>query len=91
MRLVLKRSGFEEYLRDGTEMGEERFENVEELFNVAAKFNHLAWNEGLESFLEDVALVSELDTIEDSKDAVTLMTLHSAKGLEFDTVFFYRS
>ncbi len=87
MRLIVKRTNYEEWLRDGTEMGEGRWENVEELFTVAEKFSGAPWKEGLEQFLEEVALITEIDTSDDSKDAVTLMTLHSAKGLEFDTVF----
>lgn len=88
LRLIYKKIDMEEWLKDGTEMGEARLENVQELFNVAAKYNHVPWEEGLESFLEEVALVTELDNLKETKNAVTLMTLHSAKGLEFDTVYF---
>jgi DNA helicase-2/ATP-dependent DNA helicase PcrA len=61
---------------------------LEELLSVAAKFGNLKWREALTEFLEEVALLSEIDQKQEEKDAVTLMTLHSAKGLEFDTVFF---
>jgi len=88
MKLIVKKTGYEKYLRDGSELGETRFENVEELINVAHKFRNLNWREALTEFLEEVALISELDSKDESKDAVTLMTLHSAKGLEFDNVFF---
>jgi DNA helicase II / ATP-dependent DNA helicase PcrA len=88
MRAVVKLSKIEDWLRDGTDAGDARVENIRELFNVATKFSHLPWAEGLSAFLEEVALVTEIDNLEDQKDAVTLMTLHSAKGLEFDTVFF---
>ncbi len=87
MRLAVKRTKYEQWLRDGTEMGETRWENVEELFTVAEKFSGLPWRRGLESFLEEVALITEIDEQDDQKDCVTLMTLHSAKGLEFNTVF----
>ncbi len=87
MRLVLKKSGYEAWLRDGTEEGENRWQNIEELFNVAAKYQNLNWQEGLEQFLEEVALMTEIDNMKDNKDAVTFMSLHQAKGLEFDTVF----
>lgn len=87
MRLIVKRTHYDEWLRDGTDMGEARWENVEELFTVAEKFNGRPWREGLESFLEEVALITEIDEAQEEKDLVTLMTLHSAKGLEFDTVF----
>ncbi len=87
MRLVVKRTKYEQWLRDGSEMGETRWENVEELFSVAEKFQGLPWRQGLESFLEEVALITEIDETKDSADSVTMMTLHSAKGLEFKTVF----
>jgi DNA helicase II / ATP-dependent DNA helicase PcrA len=85
---VLKLTGYEHYLRDGTEEGESRFENVQELFNVATTFNHLPWKEGLVKFLEEVALMSNVDEMDSKSPKVTLMTLHQAKGLEFDIVFF---
>lgn len=88
MKHLAKRTGYERYLRDGSEKGESRWENVEELFNVAHKFGHLPWREALQEFLEEVALIAEIDQKDESRDAVTLMTLHSAKGLEFDNVFF---
>lgn len=88
MKLIFKKSGLEEWLNDGTENGEQRIENVKELFNVALKWDNLSWQEALQEFLEEVALVTEIDNLEESKDAVTLMTLHSAKGLEFENVFF---
>lgn len=87
MRLVLKKTGYETWLRDGTDEGETRWENVEELFNVAANYQNLPWKEGLEQFLEEVALMTEVDSSKDEKDQVTFMSLHQAKGLEFDTVF----
>ncbi len=87
MRLVLKKSGYEAWLRDGTEEGENRWENVEELFNVAAKYQNLPWREALDQFLEEIALMTDVDNTDDGKDQVTFMSLHQAKGLEFDTVF----
>ncbi len=88
MRLIVKKTGYEKYSRDGSEKGESRHENVQELINVAHKYHNLPWREALREFLEEVALISELDQKDEGKDAVTLMTLHSAKGLEFDNVFF---
>lgn len=88
MKLIVKKTGYEKYLRDGSEKGESRFENVQELINVAHKYKNLPWREALTEFLEEVALIAEIDSKDESKDAVTLMTLHSAKGLEFDNVFF---
>jgi DNA helicase-2/ATP-dependent DNA helicase PcrA len=85
---VLRMTGYENYLRDGSEEGESRFENVQELFNVAATFNHLPWKDGLVKFLEEVALMTTADEVDPNAPKVTLMTLHQAKGLEFDIVFF---
>lgn len=88
LRLSLKLSGFESYLRDGSDEGEGRWENVQELFNVAGTFRSLPWKEGLNKFLEEVALMTSADEVDLDSPKVTLMTLHQAKGLEYDTVFF---
>jgi DNA helicase-2/ATP-dependent DNA helicase PcrA len=72
---------YRDYLLDGTPEGEARWENVEELKNLATEF------ENLPDFLEHVALVADVDNYDTSAEAVTLMTLHSSKGLEFNTVF----
>jgi ATP-dependent DNA helicase UvrD/PcrA len=80
---LLRRIGYLDYLSDGTPQGEARQENVKELLSVAQEYQE----EGLAGFLEEVALVSDLDGADFSGDAVTLMTLHAAKGLEFPVVF----
>ncbi|HEV2412808.1 MAG TPA: UvrD-helicase domain-containing protein [Candidatus Saccharimonadales bacterium] len=80
---VIKRTSYEDYLNDGLIQGETRLENVKELLSVAKEYEDV----GLAGFLEEVALISELDRVEDNADAVMLMTLHSAKGLEFPVVF----
>jgi DNA helicase-2/ATP-dependent DNA helicase PcrA len=72
-----------EFLSDGTPAGEARQENVRELLSVAKEYNEL----GLAGFLEEVSLVSDLDTADFGTNVVTLMTLHAAKGLEFPVVF----
>jgi DNA helicase-2/ATP-dependent DNA helicase PcrA len=84
---VYERTGLREQLQDGTDDGEERWTNLLELRNHAAEFDELAIPEGLERFLEEVALVSDQDELEDRPDRVTLITLHAAKGLEFPIVF----
>jgi len=84
---VFIESGYEKFLLDGTEEGEMRNENVRELLTVAKKYDEEENGEGLKLFLEEVALVSDTDNIDQNKDAVHLMTLHSAKGLEFKVVF----
>lgn len=88
MKKMVKRTGYETFLRDGSEQGENRFENVLELNTVAAKFGQLPWRAGAQALLEEVALIADIDQKDENKDAVTLMTLHSAKGLEFNNVFF---
>ncbi len=64
-----------------------RLENLEELKSVTKKFDNLKGEEGLTSFLEEVSLISDQDSIDESVSAVNLMTMHAAKGLEFDYVF----
>jgi DNA helicase-2/ATP-dependent DNA helicase PcrA len=83
---VVTESGYGRYVNDGTEEGRERWENVQELRGVAADYTHALGEHPLTAFLEDVSLVSDTDTRDDSADAPTLMTLHSAKGLEFPIV-----
>jgi DNA helicase-2/ATP-dependent DNA helicase PcrA len=87
MEACLERSGLRAALEDGTEEGEERWANLVELRNHAAEFDEVAAPEGLARFLEEVALVSDQDTLEERPDRVTLITLHAAKGLEFPIVF----
>jgi DNA helicase-2/ATP-dependent DNA helicase PcrA len=80
---LLRRIDYLNYLSDGTPQGEARQENAKELLSVAQEYQ----DEGLAGFLEEVALVSDLDGTDFNNDAVTLMTLHAAKGLEFPVVF----
>ena len=80
---ILEEVGYRDYIDDGTDDGRERWENVMELRRLAGEYQ----DRGLEIFLEDVALVSDQDTLEASANAPTLLTLHAAKGLEFPVVF----
>ena len=73
-----------EYLDDGTSEGESRAQNVREIFSVTSRYD--AADDSLASFLEGVALIADVDNME-NKDAVTMMTVHSSKGLEFPHVF----
>jgi len=84
---VLERTGYADYLRDGTPQGEERWENVQELRNVASRYAELPPPEGLAAFLDEVSLVSDVDDLEEQVEVPTLLTLHMAKGLEFGVVF----
>jgi len=84
--LVVENSSYKQYVLEAQD-GEDRWDNILELRAVAAEYRHLAPGEGLSSFLEGVTLVSDVDSYEDKVDAVTLITLHAAKGLEFPVVF----
>ena len=84
--LVVKRSGYQEYL-SGQPDGEERWDNILELRTVAQQYRDLLPPDGLTAFLEGVTLVSDVDGLDETVDAATLITLHQAKGLEFPVVF----
>jgi DNA helicase-2/ATP-dependent DNA helicase PcrA len=74
-------------LADGSEEGEERWANLLELRSVTTRYDDLAPDDALDRFLEETALVADQDSFEPGADAVTLITLHAAKGLEFPVVF----
>ncbi len=81
--LAIKRSGYLAHLDDGSIQSADRIENVKELLSVAETYNELT----LEGFLEEIALIADIDNYSQDSNAVTLMTLHAAKGLEFPVVF----
>lgn len=83
LEAVIERSGYLGYLNDGSIQAADRVENVRELVSVAAEYNDL----GLAGFLEEIALISDIDNYSTTANAVSLMTVHSAKGLEFPVVF----
>lgn len=83
MDLILSQIDFRTYLDDGTEEGRDRWGNVQELYGVAQAEQHIS----LSDFLEEVALVSDVDNLAEGGAAPTLLTLHAAKGLEFPVVF----
>ncbi|HTP07802.1 MAG TPA: 3'-5' exonuclease, partial [Anaerolineae bacterium] len=87
MDLVLRDSGYFKYVNDGTDEGRERWDNIKELRNVASDYTEALGDDPLAHFLEDVALVADVDSLKDQVDAPVLMTLHAAKGLEFPIVF----
>ncbi|QYK52301.1 MAG: UvrD-helicase domain-containing protein [Fimbriimonadaceae bacterium] len=89
LKHVMQASGYLDELRaDRTEEAQARLENLQELVNVTAQYDTDPANEvNLGSFLETVALVSDIDTMKGNGDGVKLMTLHSSKGLEFPAVF----
>jgi DNA helicase-2/ATP-dependent DNA helicase PcrA len=87
IKYLLDESGYKKFLDDGTVEGEARLENVSELISVAAKYDKLEPGIALSVFLEEISLIADIDTLDEKDNAITLMTLHSAKGLEFPNVF----
>ncbi|OUM95006.1 MAG: ATP-dependent DNA helicase PcrA [Thermobacillus sp. ZCTH02-B1] len=91
---VLERTGYrEELLRENTLEAQSRIENIDEFLSVTKDFEQRSEDKSLVAFLTDLALIADIDTLDDgadggdAEDAVILMTLHSAKGLEFPIVF----
>ena len=87
IKFVLRVSGIEAQLKSGGDDERERLENIRELASLAVKYDGLPPEEGMEKLLTDAALASDQDELQENKPAVKLMTVHSAKGLEFDYVF----
>lgn len=98
MKFIVSEINYKEYLDTRSEEGYMRWENVKELLTVAKKYNSLKTDEAMNKFLEEVALIQETDpirtktsngarNIDEVENKVQLMTLHSAKGLEFPVVF----
>lgn len=86
-RQTIERSGYRDMLVAEGEEGKERLANVEELVNNAVEYEEANGEATLSGFLEEVALVSDVDNYDKEADAVVMMTMHSAKGLEFPVVF----
>jgi ATP-dependent DNA helicase UvrD/PcrA len=84
---VLEASGYRAMLADGSEDGEERWANLLELRSVTTRYDDLEPEDALDRLLEETALVADQDSYAGDADAVTLITLHAAKGLEFPVVF----
>lgn len=76
-----------EFKEEGTVESLSRMENVHELLSAITEFSEKNENGGLEAFLQEVSLVADVDRLDDKHNAVTLMTVHSAKGLEYEVVF----
>jgi DNA helicase-2/ATP-dependent DNA helicase PcrA len=87
VRFVITESGLEKMHKEDKLEGLERLENLRELATLAARYDHLPLGEGLEAFMESAALASDQDELKETTDAVRLMTVHAAKGLEFLHVF----
>jgi DNA helicase-2/ATP-dependent DNA helicase PcrA len=85
---VISETGYRQELeQEGTIQAQGRLENIEELFSVINDFLKTGENNTLGGFLEEISLVSDIDDLDESGDHLTLMTLHSAKGLEFPVIF----
>ena len=88
VKKILKDTGYTRALEnENTIEAENRIANLEEFLNVAVEFEEESADNGLSDFLEGITLSSDLDNMEETDESVTLMTLHSAKGLEFPVVF----
>src|SRR3989338_6936378 len=90
IKAIIKKSGLEEYFNDGTEEGEMRLANIQELVTLAKRYDPPAGGsapEGILKLLEDAALMSDQDTIKKEENSIKLMTVHAAKGLEFKAIF----
>lgn len=85
LREIVKKSGIEKTINDGTKEGISRWENILELFSVASVYDNT--ENSVLKFLENAALISDQDGVDQTKTLVSLMTVHAAKGLEFDIVF----
>jgi DNA helicase-2/ATP-dependent DNA helicase PcrA len=86
VRLVAEESGYKAWLEKQSD-GAERVANAQELVNAAAEYENRTESPTIEGFIEEISLVADVDRWDDRSNAVTLMTLHAAKGLEFDIVF----
>jgi DNA helicase-2/ATP-dependent DNA helicase PcrA len=85
---VIEKSGIlKELQNENTPEAQSRIENIRELISAALEFENTSEGKGLDTFLEHVSLVADIDNLDEENDNVVLMTLHSAKGLEFPTVF----
>jgi len=88
VKKILKDTGYTQALEnENTVEAENRIANLEEFLTVAMEFEEESADNGLSDFLEGITLSSDLDNMEETEETVTLMTLHSAKGLEFPVVF----
>ncbi len=84
---VLETTKYMDYLNEDPETFEDRANNIKELSSMFIKYQEESEEPDLSAFLEDVALISDIDSYNEDEDSVVLMTLHSAKGLEFPVVF----
>ena len=87
---VMEQTGYKRHIEESaetSERAEDRLDNIQEFRGAAREFTHLGLEEALTAFLEGISLVSDVDSFEEQPDAITLITLHQSKGLEFPVVF----
>ena len=88
LETIIEETGYVQELKaEGTEEAESRIQNIDELLSKVVAYEEEAEVPSLSEFLEEVALVADIDSLDDNTDYVVLMTLHSAKGLEFPNVY----
>ncbi|MEK7091575.1 MAG: 3'-5' exonuclease [Patescibacteria group bacterium] len=87
IKFILERTGLEQELKTSGEEGSERLENIRELVTLATKYDERPLGEGMLDLVTEMSLTTDQDSLNEKKDGVKLMTVHAAKGLEFDYVF----
>ncbi len=87
---IIVQCGYKDYIKQYSQTqteGQQRQENIDELGAALERYSHLPAREGLQAFLQDIALMSDQDEVENQSNSIRLMTVHAAKGLEFPQVF----
>ena len=87
IKFILNHTGIEKELKENGEEGTERLENLRELVSIATKYDFLPAGEGMMDLVTEMSLTSDQDSLNEKRDGVKMMTVHAAKGLEFDYVF----
>lgn len=87
IKFIFEKTGLKELLEENGEEGLERIENIKEFVSVATKYDNLSQEEALEAMLTEIALATDQDELSRDNPGIKLMTVHSAKGLEFNYVF----
>lgn len=87
LKNIIDKTKYIKYIKEDFADAENRIENINELFSVAAMYDTMPLDEAIKSFLENASLASDTDEINEQSDKVQVMTVHSSKGLEFDAVF----
>ncbi len=87
LTFILNETGLLRMYKEGKDEDEDKVENLKELVTLGKRYDHLPPEDGIGAFLEDVSLMSDQDEMNDNRKTVKLLTVHAAKGLEFDCVF----